>query len=136
MNVQELVAEHRVLMRQMGGLQRRSTEQWQAMQAREMALQAENLRLRAELVLLRTGVLWGLGVASLMRRPAASRSVRRPAAVASGTEQAQAIICQTACVGHAHPWLGDEGQCLRSGQTCDRRELVGEQPPMHIRSQC
>lgn len=120
MNVQELVVEHRVLMRQIGGLQRRSAEQWQALQVREAALQAENLRLRAELVLLRTSVLWGLGVASMMRRPAAGRPARQPAAVASGTGEAQAVICQTGCAGHAHPWLGEQGQCLRSGQACDR----------------
>ncbi|MBA4261197.1 MAG: hypothetical protein C0443_04020, partial [Comamonadaceae bacterium] len=57
----ELVAEHGVLMRQIGGLQRRSSELLQASTAREAALVSENLRLRAELVLLRTSVFWGLG---------------------------------------------------------------------------
>jgi hypothetical protein len=120
MNVQDLVTEHRVLMRQIGGLQRRSAEQWQAMRAREDALLAENMRLRAELVLLRTSVLWGLGITGWVRRAAVRRPLPRPAVVAPGTRAAQVVLCQTACVGHAHPWLGDEGLCLRSGQSCDR----------------
>ena len=120
MNVQDLVTEHRALMRQMGGLQRRSAEQWQAMRAREDALLAENMRLRAELVLLRTSVLWGLGITGWVRRAAVRRPLSRPASVAPGTRAAQVVLCQTACVGHAHPWLGDEGRCLRSGQSCDR----------------
>lgn len=120
MNVQDLVTEHRVMMRQIGGLQRRSAEQWQAMRAREDALLAENMRLRAELVLLRTSVLWGLGITGWVRRAAVGRPLPRPASVAPGTRAAQVVLCQTACVGHAHPWLDDEGLCLRSGQSCDR----------------
>lgn len=126
MNVQDLVIEHGVLMRQIGGLQRRSTEQWQA-------LQAENLRLRAELVILRTSVLWGLGVQPLMRRTATVKPVRRQSAVAHGTVEAQALICQTGCIGHAHPWLGEEGQCLRSGQVCERLDLVDETASQRVR---
>ncbi|WP_310563986.1 hypothetical protein [Hydrogenophaga sp.] len=112
----ELVAEHGVLMRQIGGLQRRSSELLRASSARETALVAENLRLRAELVLLRTSVFWGLGAATVLRRPVAAR----PPAVDAGAREAQAVICQTGCVGHAHPWLEADGQCRRSGQACER----------------
>lgn len=115
----ELVVEHRVLMRQIGGLQRRSSEQLQASAARETALLADNLRLRAELVLLRTAVLWGLGAAVVLRRPALPRSTRKPNFDAEARE-AQSVICQTGCVGHAHPWLDADGQCRRSGQICER----------------
>lgn len=121
---QELVVEHGVLMRQIGGLQRRSSELQQAAAQRETALLAENLRLRAELVLLRTSVFWGLGAATVMRRPAAERAAAKPH-YASEAPQAQAVICQTGCVGHAHPWLDADGQCRRSGQACERLD-VGE----------
>lgn len=117
----ELVAEHRVLMRQIGGLQRRSSALLQASTAREAALAAENLRLRAELVLLRTSVFWGLGAATVLRRPAAERRTQA-AAVDASAREAQAVICQTGCVGHAHPWLEADGQCRRSGQVCERME--------------
>jgi hypothetical protein len=116
----ELVAEHGVLMRQMGGLQRRSSEQLQAARAREAALEADNLRLRAELVLLRTCVFWGLGAATVLRRPPALRPGTR-VPVDAAAREAQAVICQTGCVGHAHPWLEAGGQCRRSGQACDRQ---------------
>ena len=113
----ELVLEHGVLMRQIGGLQRRSSEQLRAAAAREAALQAENLRLRAELVLLRTSVFWGLGAATVLRRPAAPSA---PRGYDTQAREAQAVICQTGCVGHAHPWLDADGQCRRSGQACER----------------
>lgn len=115
----ELAQEHGVLMRQIGGLQSRCTELLRSSSSRVAALEGENLRLRAELVLLRTSVFWGLGAAAVLRRtrPPAVRS--RPPVEASARE-AQAVICQTGCVGHAHPWLDAEGQCRRSGQACDR----------------
>lgn len=118
--VHELVVEHGVLMRQIGGLQRRSSELLQASIAREAALQADNLRLRAELVLLRTSVFWGLGAATVLRRSPAAPA--RPVVDASARE-AQAVICQTGCVGHAHPWLEADGQCRRSGQACERLDI-------------
>ncbi|MEZ5702753.1 MAG: hypothetical protein R3E42_13695 [Burkholderiaceae bacterium] len=37
-----------------------------------------------------------------------------------GAPEAQAVICQTGCVGHAHPWLAPDGQCRRSGDACER----------------
>jgi hypothetical protein len=114
--------EHGVLMRQIGGLQRRSSELLQAAAQREAALLAENLRLRAELVLLRTSVFWGLGAATVTRPPAAERVIT-PSDYAHGAPEAQTVICQTGCVGHAHPWLADDGQCRRSGQVCERLDL-------------
>jgi len=101
----ELAQEHGVLMRQIGGLQSRCTE-------------LLHLRLRAELVLLRTSVFWGLGAAAVLRRR--SPAVRSRPPVEAGAREAQAVICQTGCVGHAHPWMDAEGQCRRSGQACDR----------------
>ncbi|MBE0590656.1 MAG: hypothetical protein CVU36_11225 [Betaproteobacteria bacterium HGW-Betaproteobacteria-9] len=114
----ELAQEHGVLMRQIGGLQSRCTELLRSSSSRVAALEGENLCLRAELVLLRTSVFWGLGAAAVLRRR--SPTVRSRPPVEAGAREAQAVICQTGCVGHAHPWLDAEGQCRRSGQACDR----------------
>lgn len=114
----ELAQEHGVLMRQIGGLQSRCTELLRSSSSRVAALEGENLRLRAELVLLRTSVFWGLGAATVQRRR--SPAVRSRPPVEAGAREAQAVICQTGCVGHAHPWLDAEGQCRRSGQACER----------------
>lgn len=114
----ELAQEHGVLMRQIGGLQSRCTELLRSSSSRVAALEGENLRLRAELVLLRTSVFWGVGAATVLRRR--SPAVRSRPPVEAGAREAQAVICQTGCVGHAHPWLDAEGQCRRSGQACDR----------------
>ncbi|UCU94260.1 hypothetical protein [Hydrogenophaga taeniospiralis] len=114
----ELAQEHGVLMRQIGGLQSRCTELLRSSSSRVAALEGENLRLRAELVLLRTSVFWGLGAAAVLCRR--SPAVRSRPPVEAGAREAQAVICQTGCVGHAHPWMDAEGQCRRSGQACDR----------------
>lgn len=116
--VGELLREHGALLRQLGGLQRRMSEVQRAERARNKELEAQNLRLRAELVVLRTGVLWGLGAGTVVRRarpPARDNHAFDPALRA-----AQAVICQTGCVGHAHAWLEADGQCRRSGQACER----------------
>lgn len=91
----------------------------EARTAREAALVTQNLRLRAELVLLRTAVFWGLGAATVLRRPPATPARVRPR-LEAGAREAQAVICQTGCAGHAHPWLEADGQCRRSGEACDR----------------
>jgi hypothetical protein len=83
-------------------------------------VEADNLRLRAALIRSRTAVLWGLPPVPLSvptRRPL-PRSA--PPLVEHQWREAQAVICQTACAGHAHPWRDDKGQCQRSGQACDR----------------
>jgi hypothetical protein len=120
---QALAAEHGVLMRQIGGLQRRSSDLMRAFAVREDALLRENLRLRAELVLLRTRVLWGLGVAGILRRKPAVAVAERTT-LDRHAREAQAVICQTGCVGHAHPWLDADGQCRRSGQVCERVDVA------------
>jgi hypothetical protein len=114
-----LAHEHGVLMRQMGGLQSRCTELLRSSASRVAALEGDNLRLRAELVLLRTSVFWGLGAATVLRRARPLAGVSRPPEE-PGTREAQAVICQAGCVGHAHPWLEEDGQCRRSGLARDR----------------
>lgn len=114
----ELVHEHGVLLRQIGSLQRRCTELLRTSASRVAELEAENLRTCAELVRLRTSVFWGLGSAQVVHRPRRLAAPERPP-VDARAQEAQAVICQTGCVGHAHPWLEADGQCRRSGQACD-----------------
>jgi hypothetical protein len=114
----ELMLEHGALLRQIAGLQRRVSEQQQASARRLVALEAQNLRLRAELVLLRTALLWNLRAAALS--PGAQRAApRAPAVPDPDLREAQMVICQTACAGHAHPWRDADGQCRRTGEACD-----------------
>ncbi len=109
-----LQQEHGVLLRQLAGLQRRVSEQL-------MALDEEVLHLRAQLMVARTGVLWGLGGESLVWTAVPrARAPHRPAPLLAPMKEAAAVICQTGCVGHAHPWLEADGQCRRSGQVCAR----------------
>lgn len=115
----ELAIEHGALTRQVAGLQRRVGEQLRAYAQQVSALQEEVLHLRAQLIVSRTSLLWGLGVAGVMK-PLARRA-RPPAGRAEALAMAEAscVICQTGCVGHAHPWLDADGQCRRTGQACE-----------------
>lgn len=117
--VRELAIEHGALTRQVAGLQRRMGEQLRAYAQQVSALQKEVLHLRAQLIVSRTSLLWGLGVAGVMK-PLARRA--RPLAgsvEALAMAEASSVICQTGCVGHAHPWLEADGQCRRTGQACE-----------------
>ncbi|MCW5668938.1 MAG: hypothetical protein KIT86_04705 [Hydrogenophaga sp.] len=115
----EIAIEHGALTRQVAGLQRRVGEQLRAWALQVSALEDEVLYLRAQLMVSRTCQLWGLGVAGVMKPLA--RRVPPPAGQAGARAMAEAssVICQTGCVGHAHPWLEGDGQCRRTGQTCD-----------------
>ncbi|MBU7571970.1 MAG: hypothetical protein KAF64_01355 [Hydrogenophaga sp.] len=115
----EIAIEHGALTRQVAGLQRRMSEQLRAYAQQVLALEDEVLHLRAQLIVSRTSLLWGLGVAGVMR-PLARRGPP-PAGQAGARAMAEAsnVICQTGCVGHAHPWLEGDGQCRRTGQACD-----------------
>jgi hypothetical protein len=122
-----LCAEHSALLRQMAALQRRVSEQVTQQAARLAAVEAENFRLRAALVRSRTAVLWGLPPTS------SALPVRRPAprsatpVVERKWREAQAAICQTGCVGHAHAWLDDQGQCRRTGEACGPQSPLATQ---------
>lgn len=122
LTVREIAIEHGVLTRQMAGLQRRVGEQMRAYAQQVSALQDEVTHLRAQLIVSRTCMLWGLGVAGVVKP-----LVRRARAVAPRVEtvsmaEADGVICQTGCVGHAHPWLESDGQCRRTGNACTQVE--------------
>lgn len=118
-SLRELTCEHGVLLRQLGRLQQRLSDVLSVHAQHQARLEQDNLRLRAELVLLRTSVVWGLGAAAVAPMPPAAGSPQRTALNAS-VREAHNVICQTGCVGHAHPWLEPDGQCRRSGQACER----------------
>lgn len=116
---QELALEHAALVRRLARLQRRVTEQLQAGARCQAVLEADNLRLRAEVVLLRTAMVWGLRTSALGTGPATRRR-HAPATPDPALQGARDMICRTGCVGHAHPWLDEDGQCRQRGQPCDR----------------
>ena len=117
--IQELVAEHGALLRRLAQLQQRVSDQLQRAERRQRDLEADNIRLRAELVRVRTAMVWGMRPAALAQRAGPAQR-RASSDQQESMSEAQAVICQTGCVGHAHPWLGEDGQCLRSGQACER----------------
>jgi hypothetical protein len=114
----EIALEHGVLTRQMAGLQRRVGEQLRAHAQQVQVLEDEVLHLRAQLVVARTCMLWGLGVAGVAR-PLSRRARTAVADAVEAMAEASSVICQTGCVGHAHPWLEADGQCRRTGAACE-----------------
>jgi hypothetical protein len=120
---QDISREHSALLRQMGHLQQRISAQLHHAAQYQRQLESDNLRLRAELMVVRTATVWGMGYAARVRstypRHRDPMPVNDPA-----LREAHSVICQTGCVGHAHPWLDASGQCLRSGQACER--LAGD----------
>lgn len=123
MAAREIAIEHGVLTRQMAGLQRRVGEQMRAHAQQVMALEEEVLQLRVQLVIARTCLLWGLGVAGVVR-PVPRRARTAVAGAVEAMAEASSVICQTGCVGHAHPWLEADGQCRRTGTACTH--LMGQ----------
>lgn len=127
---QELAQEHGVLLRQLGRLQSRMALLLAGHAKEVQRLQAEVLRLRGRLLVASTRVYWGLGarldapfyLPSGSVVPGVDATARKPVATAA------AVLCQTGCVGHAHHWLGEDGQCRLNGEPCVRLQgaaLVG-----------
>ena len=109
--------EHGALMRRMALLQRQVGDQMAQQSRRLSALEGDNLRLRGELVRSRTAVLWGLHTAAVTT-PSRHKASPVGPPVNGPWPEAHAVICQTACVGHAHPWLDEQGHCRRTGAEC------------------
>ena len=118
-----LAQEHGALLRQMATLQARVSGQLQAHAQQVVALEGEVVRLRGPLVVVRSCLLWGLPHERLARvRRVRDQLPLAPSlpTVPFGADLAQAseVICQTGCVGQAHPWLENGGQCRRTGLVC------------------
>ncbi|HEX5738908.1 MAG TPA: hypothetical protein VFY22_10380 [Hydrogenophaga sp.] len=119
--VQELTGEHGALARQLASLQDRVSRQIADYGDQVRVLQAEVVRLRGRLLQARTALLWGLARGDL-RQGALSvprRVHRRLSLVSEAMPDAHTVICQTACAGHAHPWLEADGVCRRTGSACE-----------------
>ena len=120
--VDALGAEHCVLVRTLARLQGRLDDILNEQRHQVQALEAEIVRLRGQLLQARTQVLWGLGtVAVQTHKPNALQS--RPMPVGAVADAASRVLCQVACVGHAHHWLQADGGCARTGALCDTAEL-------------
>lgn len=142
--------EQLVWLRHYAQVQQRVSQTVRQMAARIEVLEADLLRHRAQAILERTAKWWAVpmrGSRSLRARPgvqsdALPRSAARPdfrlqaAAPAPAANRspvaAQAawrasdeVLCQTACVGHAHHWLDADGHCQRKGGECERVQAQG-----------
>lgn len=137
-DVQSLASEHGALARQMAALQHRVSEQLVGYAVQVQTLEAEVVCLRGRLVLVRTACLWGLpsvGLSAAIKTGRAGAELHsRAHAVALAAQGAQsahlpeasAVICQTGCTGHAHPWLDADGLCRRTGNACDSQPAMAK----------
>jgi TolA-binding protein len=115
-----------VMLRHLGGVQAHVSDVVRQQQQQIEQLQSQLMRLRVQRVLEQTQRLWALSDTGLMTISRSGtghlegRGVKSQVSLPTKAWQAaQKIICQTGCVGHAHPWLKADGQCARSGQVCD-----------------
>jgi hypothetical protein len=116
-----LVEEHAILCRQLGGLQQRVSTLLTQHQVEIHRLDRETVHLRGQLLVARTALLWGLARAVVQPRSTGSADPSTRERTQTPTlPEARPVLCQVACVGHAHAWLDDHGQCTRDGQACDR----------------
>ena len=110
--------EHQLLIRMVAALQSRVTDLVQTHLMAQRTLEAEILRLRARAMVDHTRRLWAVPRPPATRRdrtaPATETDDRDP----SRWRAANAVLCQTGCVGHAHPWLQVDGECSRTGRAC------------------
>ncbi len=113
-----LGAEHGALTRTLARLQGRLDDMLSEQRRQVQTLEAEIVRLRGQLLQARTQVLWGLGAAAVQaRKPNALQPSLVP--VGAVADAAFQVLCQVACVGHAHHWLQADGACSRTGAQCD-----------------
>jgi len=118
-----------IMLRHMGGVQAQVSALVRQQQLQIEQLQTQLMRMRAQRLLDQTQRFWGLDDGS---RPANSLPLQpmavsfrkaKPSLTEKAWQAAQKIICQTGCVGHAHHWLQDDGQCARTGQDCDAQTI-------------
>lgn len=135
-----LVREHGALLRHWARLQASVTGTLPAQRSALERLEAQSIRLRGQLIVARTQILWGLGAAAPGSCDSCSSTgaagARRVAMAAPDPSppawpEAHAVLCRTACTGHAHPWRDDQGRCQRTGEPCSPGEESSPQPPGH-----
>jgi hypothetical protein len=130
--VRELKGEHGALTRQLATLQDRVSRQIADYADQVRVLQTEVVRLRGRLLQARTALLWGLAKGDLhqgsLSVPRRVILARRLSLVSETMPDAHTVICQTACAGHAHPWLEADGVCRRTGSACETGATTDEVP--------
>ena len=114
----DLLSEHATLVRWLGQLQRRTATLQQEHRQQVATLQAALMRMRGQALLLRTATFWGLSAAVLASTGSAQHAAPVLRAAHPVWREASEVICQTGCVGHAHPWRDDQGLCRRTGEAC------------------
>lgn len=146
--------EQMVWLRHHARVQQRMSATVRQMAARIEALEADLLRHRAQAVLERTAQWWAIPLRShrswrrwpgvqpggartsvvrlAFRGPALAQAAATPASAVApdlapdAWRASDEVLCQTACVGHAHHWLGADGQCQRKGGDCERVQALGD----------
>lgn len=113
-----LIDEYAVLCRQWGRAQRHADDSLRLWRQRCAALESEAMRLRGRLLALRTALLWGLPVPWMLTACTTAPARRRDADDPEPLDEAERLLCQVGCQGHAHPALGDEGTCRWRGGVC------------------
>ncbi len=113
--------EHLALVRLWGQWQQRADKMVESLvqehRSKVQKLEGQVTRLRAQLMVQRTGLLWGIshGLHAYTRKRASQTSTATEASSESGND----VLCRTGCMGHAHSWLGPEGQCRLQGKACE-----------------
>ncbi len=113
----DLLTEHAALVRWLGQLQHRIAALQRAHRCELDTLQTELMHLRAQALVMRTAALWGLGGLLVVPNGHTVRAPMSPTRQPVWREASE-VICQTGCVGHAHPWRDDQGLCRRTGEVC------------------
>ncbi len=112
--VAALQHEHGVLLRELGRLQGKLGDDLSR-------LERENLRLRAALLVTRTAWFWGLASPGQVKRTSdPSHAGAERTTIRAVPDVLGPVLCRIACEGHAHFWLGEQGQCERTGDACER----------------
>lgn len=110
--------ENGVLIRALADAQRRTSHCVRGLHGELQDQQGLAMRLRAALVVKETELMF-------LRDDVA-------AMLDASHDAAELVICQTGCVSHDHHWLGDDGQCRRTGQAC---VLNGAPQPAALRQE-
>ena len=116
-----LEQEYLALANQWAHLQQRIEVLCREHAQRVRRLETELLRLRAERVIRHTQTLWGLGHATPVAPGLAAAPDKGPPA----RQAAEALICQTGCIGQAHAWLSEDQQCRLHGGACEQLGSLG-----------
>lgn len=113
-----LIDEYAVLCRQWARAQHHAECGLRLWRQRCAALESEAMRLRGRLLALRTALLWGLPVPWALTACMTDSARRCDADPTKPLGDAERLLCQVGCQGHAHRALDDDGTCRWRGVAC------------------